>query len=280
MSAPTLINPDYYKDFYIFSFASNDTTAAVLLHRNDQGHEQLVAFFNNTLRDAEVKYDPIEKQAYALIKSLKAFRIYILHAKVIAYVPSSSVRDVLIQLDIDGKRAKWIDKLIEFDIDIKPTKLIKGRGLESFLLRRIEMRVDMLEVELNTLDPKSFDNIHDFFSKFKYLILILEYCGIVKSKQEDQLILTILAKLGLEYVFYVSTFHFGRYLLGSKWNMTTMEKFIDSLTQKQEKLIQMGLIKEPKAHALPMQDEKGSSNKNPNIKKRRNKKKRRDIPNP
>ena len=48
----------------------------------------------------------------------------------------------------------------------------------------------MLEVELNTLDPKSFDNIHDFFTKFKYLILSLVECGIENSTQEKQLILT------------------------------------------------------------------------------------------
>ena len=54
------------------------------------------------MRDAELKYDPIEKQAYALIKSLKIFRIYILHAKVIAYVPSAAVKDVLTHTDIDG----------------------------------------------------------------------------------------------------------------------------------------------------------------------------------
>jgi hypothetical protein len=74
----------------------------------------------------------------------------------------------------------------------------------------------MLEVELNTLDPKSCDNIQDFFTKFKYLILSSEYYGIDKSEQVDQLILTILAKLGPKYVVYVSTFHSGRYLLGSK----------------------------------------------------------------
>jgi hypothetical protein len=39
----------------------------------------------------------------------------------------------------------------------------------------------MLEVELNTLDPKSFDNIQDFFTKFKYLLLSLGECGIDKS---------------------------------------------------------------------------------------------------
>ena len=54
----------------------------------------------------------------------------------------------------------------------------------------------MLKVDLNTLDPKSFDNIQDFFTKFKFLILSLGECGIDKSTQEKQLILTILAKLG------------------------------------------------------------------------------------
>jgi hypothetical protein len=85
------------------------------------------------------------------------------------------------------------------------------------------MRGHMLEVELNTLEPKSFDNIHDFFTKFKALILSFESFGIDKSKQVDQLILSILAKIGPEYDVYVSTFHSSRYLLGSKWNIPTME---------------------------------------------------------
>jgi hypothetical protein len=78
------------------------------------------------------------------------------------------------------------------------------------------MQGHMLEVELNTLDPKSFDNIQDFFTKFKYLILSLGECGIDKSTQEKQLILTILAKLGPEYVVYVSNFHSGEMSFGSK----------------------------------------------------------------
>ena len=90
--------------------------AAVLLQKNDEGLDHPIAFFSKTLRNADLKYDPIEKQAYALIKSLKTFKIYILHAKFIAYVPSTAIKDVLTQPDIDGKRAKWISKLIEFDV--------------------------------------------------------------------------------------------------------------------------------------------------------------------
>jgi hypothetical protein len=112
MESPTLISPYYTKNFYIFSFSSYDMVATVLLQKDDESLDHPVAFFNKTLRDAELRYDPIEKQDYALIKSLKAFRIYILHEKAVAYVPSSSVKDVLTQPDIDGKRAKWITKLI------------------------------------------------------------------------------------------------------------------------------------------------------------------------
>jgi hypothetical protein len=37
--SPVLISPDYSKDFQIFSFASEDTIAGVLLQKNDEGQE-------------------------------------------------------------------------------------------------------------------------------------------------------------------------------------------------------------------------------------------------
>jgi hypothetical protein len=41
-----------------------------------------------------------------------------------------------------------------------------------------------------------------------------------------------------------------------------LAQFIESLTQEQTKLIQMDLMKDPKAHALTMHDRKGSSKQN------------------
>jgi hypothetical protein len=76
--APVLISPDYSKDFLIFSFASSDTVVVVLLQTNEAGLEQPIAYFSRALRDAEVRYDIMEKQAYALVKALKAFRTYVL----------------------------------------------------------------------------------------------------------------------------------------------------------------------------------------------------------
>jgi hypothetical protein len=143
IESPILISPDYSKTFYVFSFASYDIVAAVLLQKDEENFDHPMAFFSKTLRDAKLRYDPIEKQAYALIKALKSFKIYILHSKVIAYVPSSSVKDVLTQLDIDGKRARWIAKMIEFNIEVNPTKLVKGQGLAKILTEENHKLLDI-----------------------------------------------------------------------------------------------------------------------------------------
>ena len=66
---------------------------------------------------------------------MKAFRVYILHSKIIAHVPSATIKDVLKQPDADGRRAKWIAKLIEFNIELKPTKLVRGLGLARLLAK-------------------------------------------------------------------------------------------------------------------------------------------------
>ena len=86
----------FSQDFMTFSFALDETIVAVLLQKNAEGFEQPMSFFSRALRDAELRYNLIEKQAYALVKSLKSFRVYILHSKVIAYVPNIAVKDVLV----------------------------------------------------------------------------------------------------------------------------------------------------------------------------------------
>ena len=85
------------------------------------------------LCDAEIKYNVLEKQAYALVKSLKEFRMYVLQSHITAFVPTAAVKDILIQGDSEGKRGKWIAKIQEYELDIHPSKLIKGQGLAKIL---------------------------------------------------------------------------------------------------------------------------------------------------
>ena len=86
----------------------------------------------------------MEKQAYALVKSLKHFRTYVRYSKIIGYVPHAAVKDIMSQQDCLGIRGKWVSKIQEYDLEIKPTKLIKGQGLAKMLTQGNEKALGMI----------------------------------------------------------------------------------------------------------------------------------------
>jgi hypothetical protein len=88
-----------------------------LLQKNDQGHDQPIAYMSRALQNSELKYPMFEKHAYALVKSLKHFRVFIGYSKVIGYVPNFAVKDVLSQVEGLGSRVRWIAKIQEYDLD-------------------------------------------------------------------------------------------------------------------------------------------------------------------
>jgi len=129
-----LISPKFDRDFIIFYFSLEHIIAAVLLQKNDEGFEQSIVFFSKALRDAPLKYNIMEEQDFSLVKAIKDFRVYILCSHVIDYVPNVVVKDILTQDGPDGKRGKWISTILEYDLEIKPTKLIKGQGLAKLMV--------------------------------------------------------------------------------------------------------------------------------------------------
>ena len=64
-------------------------------------------------------------------------------------MPHLVVNDILTQ-DLDGKRGKWIAVILEYDLEIKPTKLIKGQGLTKLMA---ESNFQALDINMfNALD--------------------------------------------------------------------------------------------------------------------------------
>jgi len=82
-----------------------------------------------------------------LIKALKYFRVYIIHSHIVAYVPSVEVKDILTQPDPEGRRAKWIIVLLEYDLEIKHTKIIKCQGLAKLMTQ-----AGVEDIDINFLD--------------------------------------------------------------------------------------------------------------------------------
>jgi hypothetical protein len=117
------------------------------MQKDADDYEHLVTFMSKVLRNSELNYSITEKQSYTLVKSLKHFRNYIGYNKIKAYVPYLAVKDVLSQQDCMGTRGKWVSKIQEYDLEIKPTKIIKGQGLAQMLTEINQEAIQMGENE-------------------------------------------------------------------------------------------------------------------------------------
>ena len=109
------------------------------------------------------------------------------------------------------------------------------------------MRVYQLENKLMSLQPSNFETLNDFFTKFRHIVLLLQQCEV--KKEDDNLILAILSKLGADYSVFLSTFHAGN-LTTPRWKMPSLNAFIESLTREHDKVIQIGIIRSSHDQAL------------------------------
>jgi hypothetical protein len=87
--APVLRSPDFNRDFFLYTFTSDQSLAVVLTQKDDDNNEAPVSFMSTNLQGAELNYPAVDKQAYAVYKAVKHFRSYILknHTKVIVPHP-------------------------------------------------------------------------------------------------------------------------------------------------------------------------------------------------
>jgi hypothetical protein len=103
--------------------------ASVLTQRNTKGEEIPISLMRKTLHGYELRYSELEKQALALVKTVAHFLTHILNSHVIAYVSSSPINMLLNQQLREGKWDNWMENIQEYDIEIKPLKVVKGQGL-------------------------------------------------------------------------------------------------------------------------------------------------------
>eukprot|EP00253_Pinus_taeda_P027185 PITA_27185 len=172
INAPSLITPNFSNPFTFYSIASDSSYAAVLTQLNDYNLEAPISFFSSNLQGAELNYSDVEKQAFVVFKAVKHYRPFLLktHTKVI--VPFPAVRQLLIQKELGEKRANWVIALQEYDLEIRPAKIVRGQDLVFYLKngyappnlsykskRAIRLKAKCFTIIDDVLFKKNYDSI-------------------------------------------------------------------------------------------------------------------------
>ena len=95
----------------------------MLVQNDDEGIKKPIVFLSRSLKDYQLRYTPLEKQTFSLVKAIKDFKPFIVHTHTIVYVLLAPVKAILGQVEPSGKWASWLTKIQEFDVDIKPVKI-------------------------------------------------------------------------------------------------------------------------------------------------------------
>ena len=76
-----------------------------------------------------MNYPAVDKQAYVVFKAIKQFQPYILKNQTKVIVPHPAVRSLFIQKELEERRGNCVTALQEYDLEFRPTSIIKGKGL-------------------------------------------------------------------------------------------------------------------------------------------------------
>eukprot|EP00253_Pinus_taeda_P012670 PITA_12670 len=128
INAPALNTPNFSNHFILYIIASDSSYATVLTQINDHNLEAPISFFSSNFQGAELNYSEVEKQTFAVYKAIKHYKPFLLKAHTKVIVPFSAVRQLLIQRELDEKRANWVTSLQEYDLEIKPARIVRGQG--------------------------------------------------------------------------------------------------------------------------------------------------------
>jgi hypothetical protein len=124
--ALTFFRPDLNPKFILYTFASEITFAIFPTQKNQEGDEFPMDFMFYGLPGEEINYPEVDKQAYDVFKVVKHFRSLLLKSKTKVIVPYPAFRNILVHKDLVEKRANRITSLQEYNLEIKPVKIIKG----------------------------------------------------------------------------------------------------------------------------------------------------------
>ncbi|XP_077242376.1 uncharacterized protein LOC143882870 [Tasmannia lanceolata] len=130
-SPPLLTKPEPGEELILYLSISPLALAAVIV-REERSQQKPVYYVSKALHDAEIRYQRVEKLAYALVMAARKLRPYF-QAHTIKVLTDQPLRQVLHKPDTSGRLVKWAVELSEFDIRYMPRPAIKAQVLADFV---------------------------------------------------------------------------------------------------------------------------------------------------
>ena len=117
--APTLVFPDFSKDFQLETDASGEGLGVVLAQKQEDGSVKPIAFASRTLQPHERNYGVTEMEALGVVWAVKQFRHCLYGHRCTVFTDHEALHSLLNTPHPSGKLARWGLALQELELQIQ-----------------------------------------------------------------------------------------------------------------------------------------------------------------
>ena len=134
MKPPILVPPVLEKPLLLYLTTTGTTMGALLAqYLEEYRKENVIYYISKNMLPYEKKYSPLEKTCVSLVWATCKLKHYMLAFKVLLIAIMDPLKYLMEKLVQDGKTAKWVLLLSEFDIKYMTQKSVKGRAIDVHL---------------------------------------------------------------------------------------------------------------------------------------------------
>ena len=112
-----LAYPRFDREFIVTCDASSVAIGGVVSQIDDKGHDRPISYCSRALKGAEVNYSATDREALAIKYCLERHRYFLLGHKVRIKSDHQALRYLFFKSDLSSRHARWLDSVLEFQIE-------------------------------------------------------------------------------------------------------------------------------------------------------------------
>jgi hypothetical protein len=147
--APILRRPDYSRPFELHTDWNGVGLSAILVQRNDQGREYVIAYTSRSNNRTERNYSSYAGKCLAAVWVVSHFRVYLYGRRFVLLTDHKPLKWLMTNEKLTGMHARWAHIPSEYDFEIKHRPGKRSGDADGLSRNPLQDKTDLTDARMD-----------------------------------------------------------------------------------------------------------------------------------